>query len=365
MSNTNVILSCNSNWLTYGGNTLSVQYDPYNPLGLPSRTIRLRFTTGVTPSLSVGRLTQVSSDPNVWDYYYWSNDWSGLDLHDQLDLLEVLGANTTGVISMVSLFKGCQYLQSVALFDTSSVSSASSPASVYGTMYQMFDGCASLTSVPLYDTSNVSGMAYMFRNCNSLTTVPLLDLSNTYSTASMFAGCTSLTSVPQFNTTTRLTSIDNMFQGCTSLTTVPLFDTSRVTGFTSVFDGCTSLTTVPLFDTSNGLRFDKMFRNCSSLTYAQPFDTSRATHLLDMFYGCSSITNVPLFNTIHVTDFDRIFAGCRSVTSGALALYQQASSQPIPPTGHNSSFSNCGADTATGLAELQQIPSTWGGRMSV
>ena len=54
-------------------------------------------------------------------------------------------------------------------------------------------------------------------------------------------------------------------------------------------------------------------------------------------------------------------SSCLNVQSGALALYQQASSQTNPPSSHNNTFYNCGKFTTTGAAELAQIPSDWGG----
>jgi len=54
-----------------------------------------------------------------------------------------------------------------------------------------------------------------------------------------------------------------------------------------------------------------------------------------------------------------MFYNCYKVESGALALYQQASTQATPPSSHSGTFSNCGRDTVTGAAELAQIPSNW------
>jgi hypothetical protein len=56
-----------------------------------------------------------------------------------------------------------------------------------------------------------------------------------------------------------------------------------------------------------------------------------------------------------------MFDSCYKVQSGALALYQQASTQATPPTDHTGTFTNCGRDTVTGAAELAQIPQDWGG----
>ena len=175
--------------------------DPYNPLGLPANTIRVKFSSGYTPTIYTSQ-TLVDSTNNVWDIYIQSNNW-GQKFSWTTELLEVLGANTTNVTTMANLFRNC----------------------------------TSLTSVPLFDTSNVEDLG-------------------------------------------------RMFQGCTSLTSVPLFDTSNVAYMSNMLNGCIN------------------------------------------------------------------------VESGALALYQQASSQANPPS-HSQTFTNCGSNTQTGAAELAQIPSDW------
>lgn len=135
-------------------------------------------------------------------------------------------------------------------------------------------------------------------------------------------------------------------------------NTSNVTNMESLFQGCTALTSVPLFDTSNVMNMSYMFSDCSSLTSVPLFDTSKVTNMSYMFYGCA-ITSVPLFDTSKVTNMRCMFYQCLKVASGALALYQQASTQTNPPTNHKSTFYNCGRDTVTGAAELAQIPSDW------
>jgi surface protein len=104
----------------------------------------------------------------------------------------------------------------------------------------------------------------------------------------------------------------------------------------------------------------EMFKYCSSLTRVPLFDTSKATSMYDMFNGCTSLTSVPLFDTSNATTIGGMFSGCVAVKRGALALYQQASTQATPPNGYNT-FLNCGANTTTGAAELAQIPESWGG----
>lgn len=127
--------------------------DPYNPLGLPPNTIRVKFKSGYTPNMGDTR-TIVDSTNNVWDIYKASNDWYNFFYYN-LDLLEVLGANTTNVTNMYNTFVNCYSLTTVPLFDTSNVTS----------MYRMFYDCRSLTSVPLFNTSKVTNMTLMLAQC--------------------------------------------------------------------------------------------------------------------------------------------------------------------------------------------------------
>lgn len=180
-------------------------------------------------------------------------------------------------------------------------------------MYFMFSGCTALSSVQVFDTTNVTGMDGAFTNCTNLSSVPLFD---TYNVKTMY----------------------NMFYKCTNLTYVPLFDTSNVTSMNGSFSNCSSLTDIPLFDTSNVRDFRNTFSNCLSLSCA-----------------------VPLFNTNKATNTQSMFNRCDNMQSGALALYQQMSTQTTPPSSHSNTFWFCGRNTVAGYAELQQIPSAWGG----
>ena len=177
-------------------------------------------------------------------------------------------------------------------------------------MYAMFNYCTSLTNVALFDTSSVTDMRIMFVNCYSLTSVPLFDTSS-------------------------VTNMYNMFNRCSALTSAPLFNTSSVTNMGSMFERCSALTSVPLFNTSSVTTMEYMFGNCSALKM------------------------VPLFNTSSVVFMSGMFENCTNVQSGALALYQQASTQANPPSKHTGTFKNCGSNTTTGAAELAQIPDDW------
>lgn len=173
-----------------------------------------------------------------------------------------------------------------------------------------------------------------------LTKVTLTNFGNLTNLGSLFYNTDhQLAALEEINLsgTQNITTMIQMFSGLPALTTVPLFDTSSVTDMQSTFANCTSLTSVPLLDTSNVI------------------------YMNSMFGGCTSLKSVPLFDTSKATNMSSMFAGCTNVESGALALYQQASSQTTPPEYHVSTFGACGTNTVTGVAEWNQIPASWGG----
>lgn len=139
-----------------------------------------------------------------------------------------------------------------------------------------------------------------------------------------------------------------------------IYDVASTNGsFSDLFYAAAWLLEVIDANSSNVTNMSFMFSFCSALTTAQLFDTSSVTNMSYMFHNCNVLTSVPLFNTSSVTNMSNMFNNCYKVESGALALYTQASAQANPPASHTSTFRNCGRDTATGAAELAQIPSDW------
>lgn len=152
-------LTYNGVRVSFGGSTLSYG-DPLNPLGLPPYTVRVKFKSGYSPSSQTDVThTLVDATENIWDYYKYqnSNTFNGL-LRNDVNLLEVLGANTSGVTDMSYMFANCSALTTVPVFDTSSVTTTS----------YMFNNCTSLTTVPLFDTSSLVIMARMFYYCTAV-----------------------------------------------------------------------------------------------------------------------------------------------------------------------------------------------------
>lgn len=157
---------------------------------------------------------------------------------------------------------------------------------------------------------------------------------------------------------TNVTNMCDMLGAQQQLTDVALFDTSNVTEMQAMFDYCTALSSVPQFNTSSVTLMNSMFDGCMSLSSIPLLDTSNVTDMSQMCADCSSLSSIPLFNTTKVTNMDAAFAGCVNVQSGALALYQQASTQANVPS-HYATFGECGSNTVQGAAELAQIPSDW------
>ena len=136
-------------------------------------------------------------------------------------------------------------------------------------------------------------------------------------------------------------------------------NTSNVSSTNYTFFYCNSLSSISLFDTSNITTMASMFGECSALTTVPLFDTSNVTNMSEMFYDCRSLSSIPLFDTSKVRYMQGMFYYCRNVQYGALALYNQASTQVNPPMYHSKTFYNCGINRQTGSGELAQIPSNW------
>ena len=159
--------------------------------------------------------------------------------------------------------------------------------------------------------------------------------------------------------TTNVTNIKNMFWLCTSLSSVNIFDTSNITGMRELYDRCYSLLNVPSLNVSNVIDLGSLYSYCYSLTSIPYIDTRNANYIDYICFNCSALKEVPLLDTTNVLNCVHAFQGCVNVESGALALYQQASTQANIPYYHNETFRNCGINTTAGAAELAQIPNDW------
>ena len=84
---------------------------------------------------------------------------------------------------------------------------------------------------------------------------------------------------------------------------------------------------------------DRMFRYCIGLTSIVPIQ-------------CSTVINV-----------GGMFDNCTEIEDGALDQYNWFNTYCVNITNHSGTFTNCGSNTQTGLADLNQIPVGWGGNL--
>lgn len=84
---------------------------------------------------------------------------------------------------------------------------------------------------------------------------------------------------------------------------------------------------------------DRTFRYCTGLTSIVPIQ-------------CSTVINV-----------GGMFDNCTEIEDGALDQYNWFNTYGVNITNHSGTFTSCGSNTQTGLAELNQIPVGWGGNM--
>jgi surface protein len=129
-----------------------------------------------------------------------------------------------------------------------------------------------------------TSMNNMFRLCNSLQSVPLFDTSNVSNMFSMFFECYSLKLVPLFNTFS-VTNMGNMFEACGSLQSIPLFNTSSVTNMSRMFAMCYSLMSIPLLNTSSVSNMDAMLFTCLSLKSIPALSTASITTTSGQNFG--------------------------------------------------------------------------------
>lgn len=84
---------------------------------------------------------------------------------------------------------------------------------------------------------------------------------------------------------------------------------------------------------------------------------------MDRLFGeCSGLTSISTIECTTVTNVNGMFLNCSNVESGTLDQYNWFLNNGNI-TSHAGTFKNCGASTQTGLAELNQIPFGWGGKL--
>jgi hypothetical protein len=179
---------------------------------LPAYTLRLKYNTGVVPTLvnNKGTLTQVSSSPNIWDWTYENADWSGfmymtpspipnfndrsLSVSDKV--IEIIAGNTTGVTNMSYTFSYNSNITYIPLIDTSDVT----------LMNGTFQHSYNIASLPALDTSSCTDFSLLM--CSLLTA----------SDQTVYARPT-ITRLPDFDisSVSSNSGVGGMWKGCSSV----------------------------------------------------------------------------------------------------------------------------------------------------
>lgn len=300
--------------ISFGQYTIPSNTTTYDVSGDGSNTIQafvdgtvLKVTnTKATPvkfasdnSLSFGQNSTFSSIKTIKYESVDTSEMTSLNgaFRDLTSLQTIIGLeniNTSNVVDMAYMFRGCSALTSVdaSTFDTSKVT----------TMEAMFSRCVKLANVDVsnFDTTNVKNMYCMFYMCQN---VPYLNVSS-------------------FNTS-NVTDMHGLFEDCEKLTNVDVsgFDTHNVKDMSGMFSRCYKLTSIDVsgFDTSNVTDFHCMFGDCYIISEldVSNFNTKKAVCTYGMFIRCKALPtlDVSSFDMSSVTDSHAMFFECNLLTS--------------------------------------------------
>jgi len=334
-----------------------------SPAGtLPDRTIRLQMTsssvdpTSWTPydTSKSYQWARVAGTTDTWDCTYDYTDWSDV-FRDKTGIANVIGANLINVTSLNYAFGGCSGLLTVDGIDnTATVTNAS----------YMFYECNELTNVSVFDTSSVTNMLRMFEECRKLVELPFIDTSSATDMTLAFSNCRTITKIPQFDLHNAII-LSQMLFNCTNLVTVPDLDTRNAIYMNGLFQYCTNLKTAPNLSFAKAGDVSSIFASCTNLTNVPNYDMTYVTYFKQAFYYCFYLPKIPnlMITTTSggsgrlVTNVERMFSTCKNVESGILDFYNKI--KDVPSLKYTDCFEDCGVYTAAGLAEYNQLPSTW------
>jgi hypothetical protein len=82
-----------------------------------------------------------------------------------------------------------------------------------------------------------------------------------------------------------------------------------------------------------------------------------------MFRSCTGLTEIVPLECVNVINVGGMFDNCTEIEDGALDQYNWFNTYGVNITNHSGTFTSCGSNTQTGLAELNQIPVGWGGNL--
>lgn len=314
----------------------------------PVAPMTLRFKFGKEgyepPTLAKGTWSNVGGD--IWDWTYEDPNWAS-----------AFGGDPGAFADLENP------VQLIAAGDTSAVTDFS----------RLFQNCYALAKVCPFDTSGASTAFLMFSYCENVEEFFDLDLTNatgSNGTVAIYQRCKKMKRSPKILLPSVSCSLQNLFFGCLDLEEVQLFDTSKVTSMNSMFSLCCTLRKVPSFDTSNVKSMQQMFGGKSqssevkmNMEEVPNFDYGKVTNMQSFFENNVAIREIGPLNLPAVGNVLWMFKNCVNVERGALDLHRILVEKPelSQSSRHQDCFVNCGKNTESGLAELQQIPSSWGG----
>ena len=221
--------------------------------------------------------------------------------------------DTTEIVKIDSMFKGCKSLKELDLYSFKSVRPenmksvfaecssleyldiSSFDLSKVNELQSMCDGCSSLEAIVLTDvnTSKTLYLTNTFRNCSSLEYMDMTKFSGNVYYGSTFSFCTSLKQV-DFSYTIPV-NMNNIFLSCSSLKYIDLssFDLIQYVSMSQSFKNCVALETVVLdesFNVNNVTNMRSLFENCSSLVLdCSAWDTTNGKDLTNFNRGAPNV----------------------------------------------------------------------------
>lgn len=211
-------------------------------------------------------------------------------------------------------------------------------------------------------TNSTTDWSGLLRNQGQLRSILGVNSTGITNVEEMIYNCSNLQFASFKMDLRSVTSLDRMFSHSMALFETPInWDVSHITSMSGTFENCLGLARITsnFCHTPNVTDYSYCYWATRDLRTVPTIDTSAATNLEAMFMWSMGLKQVPLLDTSSATNVNYMFEDCYEVEDGALAMYQQMSTQAVPPVNHAGCFYSCGSNTQSGSAQLAQIPSDW------
>ena len=355
---------------------------------LPAYTLRYKFYDSSFDPTTIARKgtwTQVSTTPNIWDWTYQSTRWTygpfatssseGASVHPT-GLYDIIDAGDNTGVDDISYFFGTVNTENPTGCDTNGPVNVCDLHVRPFTVTGLFRWCPTLEYYAgNIDVSRCGEFSAMYSH-TSITTLPPftgthvftagLDGSTGVSFNWLVNGCPYITSVANLNTLD-LRYDDLSAMGVNEgITFNGAFVGTPNLAFTGHETDSWNANAVPIrvFGDTTGSTLASNLPLSANKINLFKWRMRNACRFMYLFDG-AGLTTVPDFADFNLTgcDFTSCFQNNVNVTSGALAAYTKLSS--LSGTAGTNCFLDCGSNTTTGQADLDQIPQSWGGNYVV